>query len=55
MFIGFAVAAVPFIILAGSDPQPGNKARHCDTDTLGPALDKINYGIANIEGNPRRF
>ena len=55
MLIGLAITALPVVILAGGQPQPGDKTRHCDTGSLGPALDEIDHGITDIVGNPIRF
>lgn len=55
MFIGFAVAALPVVILTGRNPEPGNKVRHCDTGLLGPVFDKVDHAIAEVVGNPGRF
>jgi len=55
MLIGFAVAALPVVILTGSNPEPGNKVRHSDTGLLGPVFDKVDHAIPEVVGNPGRF
>ena len=54
VLVDFAVAALPVVILARSDAEPVDKVRHCDAGALGPAIDKVNYRIARIMGNPGR-
>jgi len=55
VLIGLAVTALPIVILAGANAQPGDKMRHSDAGAPGPALDEVNNRITDIMGYPGRF
>ena len=54
VFIDFAIAALPFVVLTGSYAQPLDESRYGDAALLRPVTDEVDNGITGIMGNPGR-
>ncbi len=52
MFVDFAVPFDPGVKLALPDGKPGDEMRNRDIGFIAPCLDKVNYGVSGIMGNP---
>jgi len=55
MFVDFAISTLPVVKLAGNDPKPDNKDNGSDSGFIGPVINEINNGIADVVGNPNVF
>jgi hypothetical protein len=52
VLVGLAVTILPGVPLGGGDADPDQEAGYGDAGFVGPAVDKIDDGIAGVVGNP---
>jgi len=55
MLIDLAVLFDPGVKLTLTDSKPGDKVQERDVGLLAPGLNKIDYGVSCIMGNPAAF
>jgi len=52
VFINFAEAADPVVVLTGTDADPVQETRDRDVGLVGPGADEIDKLVARVVGNP---
>jgi hypothetical protein len=52
VFVDFAEAANPVLVLAAGDADPGREARDRDVGFIAPGADEIDDLVARIVGDP---
>ena len=52
VFVDFAVAGAPVLVLAAGDADPGDETRDGDVGFVGPGADKIDDGVARVVSDP---
>src|ERR1700674_5443333 len=52
VFVDFAEAYDPVVVLATADADPGHETRDGDVGFVGPGADEIDDGVARVMGDP---
>ena len=52
VFVDFAVAGAPVLVLTAGDAEPGDETRDGDVGFVGPGADEIDDGVARVVGDP---
>jgi hypothetical protein len=52
VFVDFAVAGAPVLVLAAGDADPGDETRDGDVGFVRPGADEIDDGVARVVGDP---
>src|SRR5262245_36078923 len=55
VLVDLAVAVLPGVPLGGGQAQPQEEAGNSDAGLVGPAIDEVHDGIADVVGNPDAF